>query len=73
MLSPEARHWYLKMGLFPQFSVLQSQKLPNVRFGWLFAKSVFIFVCSMQPQFQSVCVLNHLKTLGCISVVAVLG
>lgn len=56
-----------EMGLFPQFNVLQSQKLPNVRLWLAFCEISFIFVCSMQPQFQSVCVLKHLKTSACIS------
>lgn len=56
-----------EMGLFPQFSVLQSQKLPNVRLWLAFCEISFIFVCTTQAQFQSVCVLKHLKTSACIS------
>lgn len=56
-----------EMGLFPQFSVLQSQKLPNVRLWLAFFRNQFIFVCSTRAQFQSVCVLKHLKTSACIS------
>lgn len=65
--SPESRHWHLKLVFSPQFSVLKSQKLPNVRLFLAFCEISFIFVCATQPQFQSVCALKHLKTSACIS------
>lgn len=60
-LKPDIGIWN---GAFPPVQCLAILEAAKCEIMVGFCKISFIFVCSMQPQFQSVCVLIHLKNVG---------